>query len=240
MPSSSAFAPIALVYDLLLSEARIARERPALEDFLGDALRVCDLGCGTGRHLASLAADRALQGVGIDADPSMIAAARARAQPEGLRFLVGDLRDPPCPNVQRLWCLGNVLSCLPADTDWAQVAHRWHRLLEPDGKILLQYRLPPVGGAPESVLRRDGDAVLVKTLSPVNEAEALLDLCLHRRLDGAWQHDLSTVVLHRWPAQDLAGALARSGFEQIRIARDLGGTPRRHEDPEVVISAQRR
>jgi len=69
MPSSSAFAPIALVYDLLLSEARIARERPALEDFLGDALRVCDLGCGTGRHLASLAADRALQGVGIDADP---------------------------------------------------------------------------------------------------------------------------------------------------------------------------
>lgn len=49
--------------------------------------RVLDLGCGTGHHVAQLAA-RGARVIGVDADPTMIDAARA-AHP-GLDFRVGD------------------------------------------------------------------------------------------------------------------------------------------------------
>lgn len=52
-------------------------------------MRILDLGCGTGRLLASLAPAR---GVGIDFSPAMIDA--ARAQHPALEFIVGDVENP--------------------------------------------------------------------------------------------------------------------------------------------------
>lgn len=52
--------------------------------------RILDLGCGTGTLTAEIAAAGA-EAWGLDADPAMIA--RARAQHPGLRFVVGDGQD---------------------------------------------------------------------------------------------------------------------------------------------------
>jgi trans-aconitate 2-methyltransferase len=65
--------------------ARIQAEAPG---------RVTDLGCGPGQLTAALA-DRwpAAQIRGVDSDPEMITAARARPVPDTVSFAQGDLRD---------------------------------------------------------------------------------------------------------------------------------------------------
>lgn len=57
---------------------------------------ILDLGCGSGELLAELAGrDPAFRGHGVDANPGMIDAARARDLPAGqVQFSVGDVTDP--------------------------------------------------------------------------------------------------------------------------------------------------
>lgn len=57
-------------------------------------MRVVDIGCGTGRHLALLR-DRLAYGLGIDYQPAYVAEARARAGGPPLEFLVGDAAAVP-------------------------------------------------------------------------------------------------------------------------------------------------
>jgi SAM-dependent methyltransferase len=70
----------------------IDRPQPALaalaDQFSG---RLLDVGCGTGEH-ALLAAQRGLEAIGVDAAPTAIQRAEAKARDRGLtaRFVVGD------------------------------------------------------------------------------------------------------------------------------------------------------
>ena len=65
--------------------------RAALADVRG--LDVVDLGCGTGRHTAWLAAGGALV-TAIDFSSGMLARARRKVDPARVRFMVHDLHDP--------------------------------------------------------------------------------------------------------------------------------------------------
>jgi SAM-dependent methyltransferase len=94
--------------------------------------RVLDLGCGIGdqsRDLAALGAHV----VGIDADESLLAAARARSIP-GARFEVGDIRAPTIQGpFDGIWATFAAAYCpqLPP------VLSRWRSLLRPGGWIAL-------------------------------------------------------------------------------------------------------
>jgi 2-polyprenyl-3-methyl-5-hydroxy-6-metoxy-1,4-benzoquinol methylase len=77
-----------------------AIEHGVLLDLIGDlkGKRLLDAGCGDGA-LASLAASHGADVTGVDPDPAMLAAARARAEREGFRatFIEGRIERLPLP-----------------------------------------------------------------------------------------------------------------------------------------------
>jgi perosamine synthetase len=80
-------------YDALYAEKDYAAEVALLESAFTrfseqPVRRVLDLGCGTGRHVAELAA-RGHQAVGVDRSPAMLAVARRRVP--GSRFVEADM-----------------------------------------------------------------------------------------------------------------------------------------------------
>ena len=112
---------------------------------------VLDAGCGTGRVAIELAR-RGFPVTGLDADPDMLAAARAKAPT--LTWLDGDLADPGTvvgtAPVDLVLLAGNVMIFLEPGTEERVVAHLAGRLktggllvagfrLESDGLTLARY-----------------------------------------------------------------------------------------------------
>lgn len=106
---------------------------------------VLDAGCGTGRVAIELAR-RGLEVVGVDADPGMLSAARAKA-PE-LEWIVADLSDfelppPDGPGARRFDCAvmaGNVMIFVVPGTEGA-VLERLAAHLRPGGLVVAGFQL---------------------------------------------------------------------------------------------------
>ncbi len=97
--------------------------------------RILDLGCGTGRLLASL---RPARGVGVDLSPMMVEEARRR-HPD-LEFHVGDLEDPSVlddlPGPFDIILLSDTVGSLE---DCATAVSQLHRLCHRDTRIVIAY-----------------------------------------------------------------------------------------------------
>jgi SAM-dependent methyltransferase len=118
--------------------ALVASYRPA---------SVLDAGCGTGRvaiELARLGHDV----VGVDVDPAMLDAARAKAP--ALTWVEADLTDPSF-DLGRTFDLvvmaGNVLIFVPSGTEGAVIANT-SRHVSPGGRLVAGYSLRPGGLQP--------------------------------------------------------------------------------------------
>ena len=101
---------------------------------------VLDAGCGTGRVAVELAR-RGVDVIGVDSDPDMIDAARAKA-PE-LRWGGGDLAELDLPDrVDVVLLAGNVVPYVAADRRGRAVA-ACARHLAPDGVLIAGFALRP-------------------------------------------------------------------------------------------------
>ncbi|MGD9530250.1 class I SAM-dependent methyltransferase [Pseudonocardia sp.] len=101
---------------------------------------VLDAGCGTGRVAIELAR-RGVEVVGVDTDPDMIAAARAKEP--GLPWVRCDLVDLTLPGLFDVVLLaGNVVPYVTADRR-AEAVLGCARHLEPDGRLVAGFALRP-------------------------------------------------------------------------------------------------
>jgi SAM-dependent methyltransferase len=101
---------------------------------------VLDAGCGTGRVAVELAR-RGVQVVGVDGDPDMIDAARAKAP--DLRWIVADLAELALPDRFDVVVLaGNVVPYVAADRRAPAVA-ACARHLAPGGVLIAGFSLRP-------------------------------------------------------------------------------------------------
>ncbi len=105
---------------------------------------VLDAGCGTGRVAVELAR-RGVEVVGVDLDPAMLAAARAKAP--GLEWIAGDLADVAVTDAGgALRCFdavvlaGNVMIFLAPGTEAAVVANLARHLC-PGGRLVAGFQL---------------------------------------------------------------------------------------------------
>jgi SAM-dependent methyltransferase len=99
---------------------------------------VLDAGCGTGRVAVELAR-RGIEVLGVDLDPDMLAAARAKAPP--LRWVRADLAELDLPDRFDVVLLaGNVVPYVPAARRAAAVA-ACARHLSPGGRLVTGFAL---------------------------------------------------------------------------------------------------
>ena len=223
---------LAEVYDRFIDwPARLNRELPHLTAWLGDAHRLADVACGTGRHAIALA-ERGYEVVGYDA--SGAALARAAAEADGrVRFhqrLFGDLAGTGEAPFDALLCLGNSLShVLNAEALQAAVDD-FAQLLRPGGKALIHLRnlpLAAVKGERWLPLRAetaaDGTDWIFQRLYDFEPDGriAFHFVVLHRPPGQPWQRRIERTHLRAWTQPELATAFA--AWSELAWAADLAG-----------------
>ena len=98
--------------------------------------RVLDAGCGDGALLCA-AASRAAQATGLDPDPAMLRAARARAGAAGIEadFLEGRVENLPFPDASFDVVVSITVLCFVPDA--ALAVREMARVLRPGGRLVL-------------------------------------------------------------------------------------------------------
>ncbi len=129
------------VYDALYDDPAFRAAQAAfLEHIFGPPpARLLDAGCGTGAHLAGLAA-RGYAVTGLDADPRMAQIAQAKLAAAGQpgRVIRGDLRTLPFTAAfDGILCLESPLAYLLADADLAAALAGFHWSLRPGGRLVI-------------------------------------------------------------------------------------------------------
>ncbi len=119
----------------------IGRPQPAFAQLAsagGLRGKVLDSGCGTGEH-ALLAAGQGLEATGLDASPTAIARAEAKASERGLRvrFVVGDALDLPALGERYDTILDSGLFHVFDDDDRARYVEGLRAVLSPGGRYVM-------------------------------------------------------------------------------------------------------
>ena len=141
-------------------QAFLRAEVELLHDVIMDGMRVIDVGCGTGRHLAYLS-DRLRLGVGVDYEHSYVAEAHRRAGGRKLHFITGDATAiPVLPPFDFAMCLTNTWGTM---SDKAGVLGEMQRLAPRLGTRLLSVYSEASVPSRREWYRRLGHAVLEET-----------------------------------------------------------------------------
>lgn len=240
-------------------EKRREREWPLLSEVLGTAplKRALDLGCGTGEH-ARLLAEHGWEVVGLDRSETMISKAREAGEPEGVRFVVGELQSVGDLAVTGPFgaaiCLGNTLPHLTGEEDLEALATGLARVLAPGAPVLFQllnydrvfergerhlplnFRRPPEG--------EEGEVVFLRLMTPRPDGTVLFTPSTLRYTPAAEEPlqvvGSKTVELRGWRRGQLTEALEAAGFGEIRV---WGSVDKEAFEPtgsrDLVLAARR-
>jgi SAM-dependent methyltransferase len=210
---------------------------------------VLELGCGTGRVLAGLAAE-GLACTGLDASPAMLAKARERVG-EAVRLVRGDMRDFDLAGerfalicsafraFQHLLSVDEQLRCL------ARV--RAH--LRPGGLFAFDVfkprpdKLVDDDAEEEEDLRFEQDGEQVVRLARVRRDPVAQTLRVHfryerRRGDRVLGDDHAAFTMRWFHRFELEHLMARAGFADVRILGDFDGSPIGPDSPAYVVLAR--
>ena len=213
---------------------------------------VLELGCGSGRVAAALAADGHTV-VGLDRSPAMLSRARERAGAAGVaaEFITGDLRSFAIGRRFALVVVPFNTFLMIAPEDRAACLARIREHLEPDGQLAIDIFQPD----PELIAGLDGGAVDEGTrkdprtgarVSFFTSSRATVDGTMTTlRIDvvgpdGIVRRQERQLTLHFLYRREAALLLEGAGFELVAIHGDQDGTPADERSPRLLILARRR
>ena len=130
---------LAQTYDLLDPDRSDLEVYSALVDELG-AVRVLDIGCGTGA-LACMLANSGIDVVGLDPAGAVLDVARKKPGAEHVLWVHGDVGALPALQVDLVTMTGNVAQVFVSDDDWITTLRACHRTVRPSGYLALESRV---------------------------------------------------------------------------------------------------
>jgi len=223
---------LAEVYDRFIDwPARLARELPHLTSWLGDARRVADVACGTGRHAIALA-QQGYEVVGYDASSAALtrAEAAANAQVTFHEALFGELSAHGEAPFDALLCLGNSLPHILDRATLQATIDDFAKLLRPGGRALIHLRNLPLAAAQgerwlplRAETDTDGTEWIFQRLYDFGD-DGLVQfhfVVLHRPAGGAWTRRIESTTLRGWTVAELGEAFGAWG--EFAVVGDLAG-----------------
>jgi SAM-dependent methyltransferase len=208
------------------------------------AVRVLDLGCGTGRLTLGLA--RAGHAVtGVDPARASLEAARRKAGAERVTWVEGTSADLPDGAFDVAVMTSHVAQLFLDDDEWARTLADLERSLVPGGRLAFDSRDPrgrgwerwnPVDSRREVTLP-DGGVVLVWTEVTAVEGPTNVRCTHHYTLpDG---HELRSDLALRFRSEaEIRASLGAAGFAVDHIDGGWEGQPVGSPDGELLVIAR--
>lgn len=219
MEAASLYERRAELYDRIYSFKDYAAEAIRLRELLtregaAPGSSLVDACCGTGSHLALLAADYRVGG--FDASAAMLAIARRKLP--AARLVEADVRDFRWPEqVDALTCLFSSIGYLRSVAEVDDAAKSFARALRPGGVLVIEPWLTREDckpGIPTIHTYADDDIKLCRMAVTVVEGDfSIFEMnWLVGRRDAAVEHFVERHELRLAPRAELASALERAGF----------------------------
>ena len=205
-------------------------------------LRVVDLGCGTGRFAAALAA-KGHEVVGIDPAPRMLDVARTRPGGQAVRWVQGDASAlPGKAGVDVVVMTGHAFQCLLADDAVSSTLAAIRTALVPGGRLMFESRNPLdrpwERWTPDASLRTvpDSDGNTASARHTVTSVRGeLVTFVTDYDLPGGRLSSRST--LRFLPKDAIDRHLRQQGFLNISYTGDWSGFPFANNSREIVAVA---
>lgn len=214
------FSETADLYDLVYSFKDYAAEVERLRAMVGhEGGTLLDVACGTGHHLALLAAHYRVEGV--DLDPAMVEQTRAR----GLTASVGDLLTLDLGRrFDVVTCLFSSIGYVP---DLPRAVARLAAHLAPGGALVVEPWLAPeqIRTDPIGLVTAEADAVRVARMTAVHVdgRECVLEFQYLIGRNGAIEHRAEDHRTWLWTRDEYAGAFAAAGLDAVHDEEGLMG-----------------
>jgi SAM-dependent methyltransferase len=239
-----------LMHEDVIDDARFLAE---FVQTLGDAPRVLELGCGSGRLMEPML-EAGAQVTGVDPEPAMLRAAAVRLAAYGdrLRLVPGDMRTVRLAERFDLVVVGlNTFMHLLSSRDQITALERAHALLRPGGLLLLDLANPhmvlrdvPAGVQQHRFTKQAGEPPRLVTLWSVTypaPAEQLVQTLLYfdevPQDQPQLQRTLFEVVLRLLYRYEMELLLARTGFALRQIFGDYESSPYDDDSERMVVVA---
>jgi len=131
---------LAAIYDALEPDRGDLQVYSALVDEF-EAVRVLDIGCGTGTF-AILLAGRGLQVTGVDPAAGSLDVARAKPGADRVRWIHGDATNLPKVEVDLVVMTGNVAQAIVDPAAWERTLRAAYGALRAGGRLVFETRVP--------------------------------------------------------------------------------------------------
>lgn len=208
------------------------------------AVRVADVGCGTGRITLALA-EAGHTVTGIDPARASLDAARTKPGAERVTWREGKADVLPSTSFDLALMTSHVAQFIVDDSEWDVTLAHLRRALVPGGRLIFDSRDPRARGweawspadSREEVTLPDGREV-VNWTEVTEVAGELVTFLHHYTFSGSREELLAQGTLRFRPEETLRSSLKRAGFEIEDILGGWNREPVGQGDGEFIVVAR--